>query len=308
MFGTPAAAASIWKRQLANKCFVIKVTNHCSQRCEHCSQSSSPGRKDLVNLDDIKKCLEPYQNLDWEVTLQGGEPLERPEKCKEIMDWLRPRGFQTIIVSSGFWGKDPKMIDFMINELAPNELQISWNKWTQKAVPFETTLPIIEALEHCKHINLWGGCAWGSKEILTGDNWGLQHFLKDAPYMNAVPKGLQDAFQCLPLQASGRGYKLWDEVPRKKVVNELMTCDTGGVCLEPNGDLRVNNLCTRCMVGNIHDKDFVNIATTVRRRIHKPKIRVTGTIGHISEICTKYGINCNTTDWSEKEHNIILEN
>ncbi|WP_456153402.1 arsenosugar biosynthesis radical SAM (seleno)protein ArsS [Mogibacterium sp.] len=91
------------------KVLQINVGRLCNLACKHCHVEAGPGRKEVMNRDVMKACLEVYNNWGFEtIDITGGAPEMNPdfrwfvEECVKVCSHVIVRSNLVIMLESGF--------------------------------------------------------------------------------------------------------------------------------------------------------------------------------------------------------------
>ena len=265
---------------------IIKITNNCHVGCRHCYEPTEEYvADDGCNMDWVRKMLQdPWCES---VCLQGGEPMEFPEKCKEVCDIAREAGLNPMLVTSAFWAGDDKMVDYVLNEIKPFFLTISVNKWLAEKVPIvEYVNKLCKLVEHRDDMIIFGSSAFSHP---------YTYHLQQPPNIDDVQpefKGLikYPMFRTpVPLSPSGRGQVLASECEDTRVTSdEPFICSFGGVFLNPDGTLYSNcqNGWQGCRFGHINDYGEHPISE-INEKIHRPVFKTNKKILGAHELCRR---------------------
>jgi len=237
---------------------------------------------------------------NWLMCLQGGEPMEFPEKCREIVEIGRKNNMMTMLVTSGFWIRDQKLCDFVLEKIRPMYLTFSINEWTSKHVPIEDINLMAELLKDRRDIVMFGSSVYGYTPDMTAEDNDFQKLDKSQKKIN---EQLRHRFfrTPVPLISRGRASRLDDRVPRFEVRDARIECNCGGITLDVDGSLYANcpNVKFGCRFGKLDDYKTLN---DLADRIHKPRWIVNGCTFGAAEICRKVGANCLDPKWADSKY------
>jgi molybdenum cofactor biosynthesis enzyme MoaA len=96
------------------KRFYFALTNKCNRTCRYCSCFSRPDRNTFLPFDVIKNYIDGEPN-DFEIQLEGGEPLLHPDFYNIIEYSLNTNRCKRIILTTNFAVVTD--IDMFINQL-----------------------------------------------------------------------------------------------------------------------------------------------------------------------------------------------
>lgn len=131
---------------ITNKMMVVKVTNNCNIKCEHCRENSGPGQDSILDWNVFKKTMDKIANNGWIAPLQGGEPTLYMDTVEKMIDYQKSVGIKTVLYTNGWWAYDEN-IKNRILKINPDILVISINQWTQKFIPVDRPKKILKDFE-----------------------------------------------------------------------------------------------------------------------------------------------------------------
>jgi len=270
---------------------LCKFTFKCDSYCDICSESCSMDETDFLSLELIGKALEEIKDLDIVFTLQGGEVMLYPEHCKNIGDlWRQTKGKYSKkldMVTNGFWGKDPKLIDYVLEEIKPTLIAITVDKWHQKSVPISSINNIIKVLENHPITDI---CIFQiySKNfpLVESKNYkelGLEFSSNVEPFIYGIP-----------FHRTGKALSLEgiDESPDlRECNNEELECQNIGIGLYPNGIIGGECTLARngCRFGHIKTHNLKDIFKKLET-IKRPSIKYTGLMDNFCSLCREMKI------------------
>jgi hypothetical protein len=274
-------------------CLVVKVTNECHLKCEHCYEESDEavvdGGIDLALVERATKGL-----VNWLMCLQGGEPMRYPEKCRDIVEIGRKNNMMTMLVTSGFWLNTPSLVDYVIETIRPTYLTFSVNEWTAKHVPIAHINAIAGRLKDNPNITMFASSVYGNSPDMTVED---NDFVRMAKGQKEIEAELTHRFfrTPVPLIDRGRGGALSNRVPRFKIDGEVK-CNCGGITLDVDGSLYANcpNVKFGCRFGRLDDHKNLN---ALADSINKPKWKVNAVTFGAAEICRKAKSHCLDQKW-----------
>jgi MoaA/NifB/PqqE/SkfB family radical SAM enzyme len=291
---TNTVLSSFYEKGLKLEFLVIKFTFRCNNNCSICVENSSDDKRDLLSLDLIEKSFKETSDLDLNCVLQGGEVMLYPEYCKEIYDmWRKINKYKkTFLMTNGFWGKDQKLINFVKEELKPDLLIVTTDKWHQVNIPVSIINNIIKQFQDDKYIKLMIMQIFSNNYPLFSDNYfklGIEYNGKEK----------LNIYGC-PLNFFGRGInaeKDGDFPFIKDYYNEKITCSNFGISIHPDG--KIYSHCTSesngCYFGNINNTDL----NLLFKKLRRPSILYTGKTYSFSDICKKLKINPLDEKWEK---------
>jgi hypothetical protein len=295
MLLTPERAYKTIQHGMNLRFLIVKFTNRCNADCSICIEDSTNNKTDLLSLDLIEKVFKECTNLDIDMGLQGGEVMLYPEYCKEIYDmWRKYNKYKlTHMISNGFWGDNLDLIDYMKNDLKPDLLMLTTDKWHQKFVPLSKINIILDHLKDDPIINV------GIFQIVS----------KKYPLKTPKELGLnyEDIFT-LPnrLHYHGRGINIKkenDDVPSMKYYNnEKLGCDNFGLSLHPDGTIGSN--CPAEMFGCNFGKIAENNIVDIFENLGRPVIKYTGEAYSLTEKCKELQINPLDEKWKRSNYKL----
>ena len=128
----------------------VITTYQCPLQCQHCCFRCGPHRRERIALDDVKNAvdvLRSHSDLRC-VAFTGGEPLLLGKDLHDLIAHANGRGLSTRVVTSGFWGKRPQVVENVLEELhraGLRELNISTGDYHSRFVPVEQVCSIAVA-------------------------------------------------------------------------------------------------------------------------------------------------------------------
>lgn len=264
---------------------VFKITKRCNCACDCCIENSGPDADPLLMSDEI--ILEIFKQIRKEkflINLQGGEPMLYPDKCTFIGDLAHKSGRQLTLVTNGFWGDDPELIEFVNKRLKPDFLLLSIDYWHQQKIPVEYINNIARTLREETLL---------VSSPVTSNKHGL-YSTKTELKWTRCDLGL------IPL---GRAEKLKDEVIYKDYDEEL-TCVNTGFAFEPDGKIvpSCKNECWGCDLGKIPGTDLSRMF-----HLNKPKIHLKGRSYGFAEICRSHKIHILDDKWKDPTYKEYIE-
>jgi organic radical activating enzyme len=131
---------------LNNKQVTFITNSNCNINCRHCFCPSVPEQsKDFISKEIVNKTMDIIKgNGQFVISILGGEVMLYPEGCKYIADKSHEEGHIFRLITNGFFGKDQKMIDYLIDEIKPEILVISCDEYHQEFIPIETVKNLID--------------------------------------------------------------------------------------------------------------------------------------------------------------------
>lgn len=282
----------IVERGQKNRFLIVKFTFECNIGCRVCVENSTPNDKELLPLSKIEKAFKELENYECDMGLQGGEVMLYPEYCAEICEMWRKinkKGGHTHMITNGFWGKDPKVIDIMANRIKPDILMTTVDKWHQEFIPIESVNNITKSLYDHPTINV----AF------------FQIYSKNYPLKTQEELGIICDKKVIingnPLHFYGRGADVisrdHDDSPKWKEYNdEPIKCDNFGLSILPDGQIVANCPLERngCYCGHVDIHNIAKIYDNLRR----PVINYTGKTYNLSAICKDMRIHCMNKKWN----------
>lgn len=277
---------------------IVKFTYKCDAKCAICIEDSSIDKTELLPLNLIEKVFTEVKDMEIDMGLQGGEVLLFPEYCKEICDMWRSinKYGRTHMITNGFWGKDPKLIDYVENEIKPELIGISVDKWHQQWIPISSINNILSRLEN--NPNIWVHL--------------FQIFSKNYPVVkNQSELGIKCNKKLFILGNAlhywGRGKKVIDEgddAPNKREFKgERIQCDNFGLSLHPDGTIHSNCPAESagCSFGKIENTNIKEIF----EKLGRPFLEgYRGTTYSFTEICKGMFIDPLDPKWAINAQNI----
>ena len=125
----------------------LLITNTCNSNCPHCIAKSSPSAKgtmDILHIEQIIKSSFSHVNG---ISITGGEPLIFPDLCLKTIRLIKANKLRAYLVTNGFWGKDDRTADKIINALSDaglNKLYISFDMFHDDPIELSTIESIIK--------------------------------------------------------------------------------------------------------------------------------------------------------------------
>jgi hypothetical protein len=305
MLASLSDTLSFMERLFRNEEIMVKFTPRCTNNCRMCTCVDE--EVDLLSLNLIEKGFNDLKNSDVTLlTLQGGEVMLYPEYCKEVFDlWRKIRKDEKVFTgmfSNGCWGNDQNLIDYFINEVHPNFLLLSVDKWHQEHNPIENIDNILFKLKD-------------NKDILV---MIISVFSKETPKCEKISQlGVNPIFDDIYIFFNPLTDTVITETetcPNRKYLNdEPIFCGCDAMSLDWDGAIRsdcsyadsnLNELSAQsgCLFGFIDKVNLLDAYKNWRR----PCIKYTGEVGHFSEICRNLKINCFDKKW--KKFNIAITN
>ena len=114
----------------------VALTTHCNRACPRCSTSSSPQKKTFLSQTAFEALLP--DGRDFEVQLEGGEPLVHPE-FGQFMATVRahPRYERVVLCTNGVsMPRQPERLRAFIDRLGkPLTIKLSWNHYLRDHDP-----------------------------------------------------------------------------------------------------------------------------------------------------------------------------
>jgi len=102
------------------------VTGKCNLRCKHCYGSYGRVQNEELSFEDARKLVDEAKKLGTRrMTLEGGEPLVRPDIC-ELVDYIYSKGIEMSLCTNGlllpkFVDRLKDKIDLVVFSLDGNE-------------------------------------------------------------------------------------------------------------------------------------------------------------------------------------------
>ena len=133
----------------------IQLTNKCNLTCRHCGADSSPqgeGGPSIEWICDLINAISDKTNINT-LMITGGEPFLRYNDLLRIAEKGAKRNLKIKVVTNGYWGKNTKLAQNYINELAEAglcQLTISVDKIHQEFIEEKNIENIIKAVHGCK--------------------------------------------------------------------------------------------------------------------------------------------------------------
>ena len=144
---------------LNNKQVTFLTNADCNINCAHCfCPAAFPGRPNkFISEEIVNKTFEIIGDTKVVVSILGGEVMLYPEGCKMIADKAHEKGHSFRLITNGYFGNDQKMINYLINEIKPEMVTISVDKYHQEFIDIEIIKNLIKELygkteiiiEHC---------------------------------------------------------------------------------------------------------------------------------------------------------------
>ena len=131
---------------LTNKMMVVKVTNNCNIRCEHCREESGPGQDEILDLNVFKSIMDKISNKGWISPLQGGEPTLYLDTVEKMISYQKSKNIKTVLYTNGWWAFNDN-IKNRILKIDPDILVVSINQWTNKLIPIDNAKKIVKDFE-----------------------------------------------------------------------------------------------------------------------------------------------------------------
>lgn len=127
-----------WKRSSISNACVIRVTNQCDQKCDHCAFRSSPENVGHMSVEMCKR-INNWLPLSVVMNIMGGEFTILKEYPLILLALAEGRD-RVRMVTNGFWARDKRKIrKFMstmeqLKEVCPLvEVAVSGDKWHVKS-------------------------------------------------------------------------------------------------------------------------------------------------------------------------------
>lgn len=128
------------------------LTDKCNAACQMCCFSCSPKKNTLLNKEQIKKYIKQAQEIGTfkAIAFTGGEAILYYEQLKECMEYANNLGFNSTLVSNGFWAADYDKGYEMIKGLVAaglTDISISVDQFHQEYISLQTVKNAIRICE-----------------------------------------------------------------------------------------------------------------------------------------------------------------
>lgn len=148
MFATKDYLQFLYKKYfLTNKMMVVKVTNKCNLACEHCRECSGPDKNDILDWNVFTTVMDKIADKDWNSTLQGGEPTLFMDVVEEMTKYHKQKNILSTLYTNGWWAFDDNICN-RIEKMQPDILTVSVNEWTNKLLPINNSIEILNRFEN----------------------------------------------------------------------------------------------------------------------------------------------------------------
>lgn len=128
---------------------VFLYTYQCTSKCDICTFSCSPERKEKIDKDVAKKIIEQAaQNNIYLIGFAGGEPMLFKDEIIELVKYCSELGIVTTITSNCFWASSFDEADKIVKEMkcaGVNHLKISSDDFHSVYVPYENIKNVLMA-------------------------------------------------------------------------------------------------------------------------------------------------------------------
>jgi MoaA/NifB/PqqE/SkfB family radical SAM enzyme len=229
------------------------LTYKCTYECDHCFLYSGPSSEGVFTLDKIEKVLKQMKATKSVKTayFEGGEPFLYYPLMLESLCLAKKMGFETGIVTNGYWATSPADAELWLRPLAEigiDDLSISDDALHNGE---EKESPAKNAIKAAGKLRLpFGSICIEAPKVVRGDKkWAGQPVVGgDVLFKGrAVDKLIKD----LPR----RDYATFDECPHEDLK------DPGRVHVDPYGYAHV---CQGLVIGNVFQKPLKKMMTDYR--------------------------------------------
>jgi hypothetical protein len=123
----------------------VLTTSQCTARCDHCSMSSGPLRKEALTFEDIRNAVDQLRKIEElsVVIFAGGEPTLLGEQLLDSIAYVSDLGLLTRLVTNASWARSENSALSKIKqfrEAGLHELNISADDYHLPYVPFENVV------------------------------------------------------------------------------------------------------------------------------------------------------------------------
>ncbi len=126
---------------------VIMPTYQCTASCNNCGTGSSPGRKEAIALDMMKRYMDEAAALDFRIVVfSGGEATLRWRDLISAIDIAKKHHLRTRLVTNAFWAKSPSCAEKKVDELRSvglDEINITTGQQHLRFIPMQSVVNLI---------------------------------------------------------------------------------------------------------------------------------------------------------------------
>ena len=150
------AAAMFFQAGMQPKMLVAQITNHCTNRCKHCTNTSGPEDRRTMDVQTAQRVISEAAQLGiTSVHIWGGEPFKHPD-LMAIVKEVFAHNLGLVISSNGFWGvtKEAALEKLAaVLEIKPADLKFQLTlscddaHQSQPATPVEKIVNILRAAQ-----------------------------------------------------------------------------------------------------------------------------------------------------------------
>lgn len=257
----------------------ILLTYTCNHECDHCFVWGSPwqtGTLTLSQIDDIYKQAKEVGSID-EIYFEGGEPFLYYPVMVEAIGRAKQMGFETGIVSNGYWATGREDAWLWLKPLAAaglDRLEISCDLFHGDEAEASDEHPALAAS---------GELFIDTGTIAIDPPTGYRDPAEAPPGETLTGGGVMYRGRAAEVLVEGLPRQPWrsfSECPYENLV------DPGRIHLDPLGNL---HLCQGIVMGNLFERPLVEILETYRYEDHP----ITGPLveGGPARLVTNYDLD-----------------
>jgi len=198
----------------------------CNFACDHCSVGSSPETEFEMPEELCERTFQEIQSVPAikSIVFTGGEVTLHKDRLLRYLNKSSENGYQTRIVTNGWWAHDMESAREMATELADaglTEINTSYDDFHTDYMDFENILNLIEASLETDMQNVVVACIIGDED----PEWDLDRVIRRIEERIGKPP---------------------EEIPRLKLIDDAAAPFGSGVQLDPAAYSAQNALDVGC--------------------------------------------------------------